>query len=188
MKRDLPLLNSVSVAKPCSANWNEMSGDDKKRFCGHCQKHVHNLSAMSGKEAENLLGNSPNLCVRYSTDSNRKPMTRWQLRRKNARSWLGALLAVLVSGPYGCEESPGDVMGDMATTGKVAVQPPVDPKKSPPTTPSGQDPKVKVIPGGNPEVIMGAVAVDPPQVEMGEIASNEIMGRRAPSKDRPEPK
>ena len=48
-------LDQISIAAPCSANWNEMSGDDRARFCGLCKKHVYNISAMSRMEAEALI-------------------------------------------------------------------------------------------------------------------------------------
>ena len=40
------------INRPCSANWEEMRGDDKRRFCDHCQKYVHNVSAMNRAERE----------------------------------------------------------------------------------------------------------------------------------------
>ena len=64
-KYDSPLDN-IRVASPCPANWNEMSGDERKRFCGECKLHVYNLSGMTRYDAENLLRLSEGrLCVRY---------------------------------------------------------------------------------------------------------------------------
>lgn len=54
-KRNLPLLDMAYVASPCKADWNEMAGDDRTRFCGLCNKNVHNLSAMSFEDAEAFL-------------------------------------------------------------------------------------------------------------------------------------
>jgi hypothetical protein len=48
-------LDSVRIASPCKADWNEMAGDDRVRFCGTCAKNVYNLSAMTREEAERLL-------------------------------------------------------------------------------------------------------------------------------------
>ena len=39
------------VPKPCHAKWTAMSGDERKRFCSECGKHVFNLSAMTQREA-----------------------------------------------------------------------------------------------------------------------------------------
>lgn len=65
MRYDSPLAN-VKVASPCSADWEQMAGDDRKRFCGDCKLHVYNLSGMTTYDAENLLRLSEGrLCVRY---------------------------------------------------------------------------------------------------------------------------
>jgi hypothetical protein len=59
-------LNNIKVASPCPANWDEMYGDNKKRYCGECKLNVYNLSGMSKDEAENLIMNSEGrLCVRF---------------------------------------------------------------------------------------------------------------------------
>jgi hypothetical protein len=59
-------LGSVRVASPCPANWDEMIGDGRKRYCGDCKLNVYNLSGMTRNDAEDLLRNSEGrLCVRY---------------------------------------------------------------------------------------------------------------------------
>src|SRR6185295_3367175 len=64
-KFDSPL-NNVQVASPCPTDWDEMYGDDRKRFCGECKLNVYNLSDMGRQEAENLLLSSEGrLCVRF---------------------------------------------------------------------------------------------------------------------------
>ncbi len=59
-------LNDIQIASPCSADWNEMYGDDRKRFCGECKLNVYNLSGMTRGEAERLVTNAEGrLCVRF---------------------------------------------------------------------------------------------------------------------------
>lgn len=59
-------LDNIRVASPCSANWDEMFGDDRKRFCGDCKLNVYNLSNMTRRQAENLIISSEGrLCVRF---------------------------------------------------------------------------------------------------------------------------
>jgi len=59
-------LNNIKIASPCSANWDEMFGNERKRFCGECKLNVYNLSGMTKYDAENLLMVSEGrLCVRY---------------------------------------------------------------------------------------------------------------------------
>ncbi len=66
MKRNLRILDRVQVKSPCTEDWNEMVGNDEVRFCSHCSQHVHNLSAMTRREAEELvLKSNGNLCIRY---------------------------------------------------------------------------------------------------------------------------
>jgi hypothetical protein len=48
-------LDAVRVASPCKADWDAMQGDDRQRFCGQCEKHVYNLSAMTRAEAEDFV-------------------------------------------------------------------------------------------------------------------------------------
>ena len=54
------------ITKPCTADWDQMRGDDQRRFCEHCQKHVHNVSAMSQRERADFAkaSNEP-ACVTY---------------------------------------------------------------------------------------------------------------------------
>jgi hypothetical protein len=66
-RRRLPLLDQVKVASPCPAKWDDMVGDDRKRFCLSCDKHVFNISALSREDAEQFLQENAGgeVCVRY---------------------------------------------------------------------------------------------------------------------------
>jgi ankyrin repeat protein len=60
------LLDKIEVKSPCSENWDEMTGNEKVRFCSHCAKDVNNISTMTRKEAAKLVRKSNgNLCIRY---------------------------------------------------------------------------------------------------------------------------
>ncbi|MEZ4320122.1 MAG: hypothetical protein R3F61_21765 [Myxococcota bacterium] len=56
------------VKEPCSADWNGMSGTEARRFCDHCDKHVHDLSLYTEEEAQALLA-TPGVCARFRTDA-----------------------------------------------------------------------------------------------------------------------
>ncbi|HSE21710.1 MAG TPA: hypothetical protein VLB68_08615, partial [Pyrinomonadaceae bacterium] len=59
-------LNNVRVASPCPADWDQMLGNDRSRFCGQCNLNVYNLSAMSRSEAEDFIAKSEGrVCIRY---------------------------------------------------------------------------------------------------------------------------
>lgn len=58
-------LNQIKIASPCSADWNEMRGDNRQRYCSECKLNVYNLSEMTQREAENLLFEKEGkMCVR----------------------------------------------------------------------------------------------------------------------------
>src|SRR5689334_15547988 len=70
-------LDSVAVASPCAADWNQMRGDDRVRFCGQCQLHVYNLSDMSRREAETLINtHEGRLCGRFFRRADGTVLTR----------------------------------------------------------------------------------------------------------------
>ena len=59
-------LDNIRVSSPCAANWDEMLGTERKRYCGDCKLNVYNLSDMTRVEAERLLNESEGrLCVQY---------------------------------------------------------------------------------------------------------------------------
>jgi Carboxypeptidase regulatory-like domain len=59
-------LDKIDVKTPCHESWDEMSGNETVRFCSHCEKSVHDISAMTRQKAEKLVKKSNgNLCVRY---------------------------------------------------------------------------------------------------------------------------
>lgn len=63
----LPLLDSVRIASPCPARWEDMTGDERVRHCAQCDLDVHNLSAMTRVEAEGVLQGLANgrMCARF---------------------------------------------------------------------------------------------------------------------------
>lgn len=101
-KYDSPLTN-LKIASPCSADWNEMAGDERKRFCGDCKLNVYNLSGMTGYDAENLLRNAEGrLCVRYFQRSDGTILTQecpvgWAKIRQKLSVSATALFSILFS-------------------------------------------------------------------------------------------
>ena len=56
----------LRVHEPCTEPWGSMAGDDRRRFCGRCSLHVHDLSAMREEAVMKLIaGPDPHLCIRY---------------------------------------------------------------------------------------------------------------------------
>jgi hypothetical protein len=102
-------LDRLSIASPCSADWNQMQGDERRRFCSSCSLHVHDLSRMTTDEAMSLLqqAGQGRVCVRFFRRSDGKVLTRdcpvglrQKLRRMAARA--AALWLLLCSGLAAC--------------------------------------------------------------------------------------
>ena len=103
-------LDDVRVASPCKADWNEMYGDERRRFCGDCKLNVYNLSGMSRKEAERLVTNSEGrLCIRFFRRRDGSILTAdcpvgWARVKAKTRHHLTAalsMLSALFSGTFG---------------------------------------------------------------------------------------
>ena len=98
MKAEPPPLR---VAKPCPKDWNAMTGDDKRRFCEHCNLHVHNLSGMSAKERERLIASTGGrVCITYELHPDGTMLTpkrwSWLLRPLQRIRWsVAAVLATI---------------------------------------------------------------------------------------------
>jgi hypothetical protein len=103
--------DDVAIPKPCHADWEEMTGDERSRYCGSCSKSVHDLSAMTRHEALRLLDAgagdpASSLCVRYRSDARgelrfaaeRVPATAPVLQARGARQLQAAALLVLATG------------------------------------------------------------------------------------------
>ena len=96
-------LDNIKIASPCSQDWNEMIGTERKRFCGECKLNVYNLSGMTRSEAQTLLLNSEGrLCVRFYKRADGTILTEdcpvgWQaIKRRVSRT--AAAFASLVFG------------------------------------------------------------------------------------------
>ncbi|HET9993348.1 MAG TPA: hypothetical protein VFQ65_32655 [Kofleriaceae bacterium] len=62
----LPILDNIRVASPCTADWKQMTGDERARHCNKCDKQVFDLSEMTRAEAEALIiEKNGKLCARY---------------------------------------------------------------------------------------------------------------------------
>jgi len=106
MNRFTSPLDNIRVTSPCSANWNEMYGNERKRFCGDCKLNVYNLSDMTRQEAENLIVSSEGrLCVRFFRRTDGTILTKncpvgWQAVKRRV-SRVGAAAFSILAGFFG---------------------------------------------------------------------------------------
>ncbi len=70
-------LDRVRIAAPCSADWDQMIGTDRVRFCAQCSLNVYNLSSMTRNDAESFIArNEGRLCVRFYRRADGSILTR----------------------------------------------------------------------------------------------------------------
>ena len=77
MTRHQDPLKHLRIASPCTADWEGMVGDERRRFCGQCELHVYNLSGLTRREAEDLITRAEGrLCLRFYRRADGTVLTR----------------------------------------------------------------------------------------------------------------
>lgn len=108
----------MRIRQPCSADWNAMIGDEIRRFCPACSKHVTNIDALDDAAFAALVAEGA-VCVRGRGDR-----SGFLLR---AAALLGATAAVAGAGSVAwgeptaasaarAETAPDDKAGDATMT------------------------------------------------------------------------
>ena len=79
-----------SIRSPCLKQWEEMQGNNRARYCTHCQLHVQNLSAMSRRDIAHTLSGAHDrqVCITYMRNSDGSMVTRAALLRERLRTLL----------------------------------------------------------------------------------------------------
>ncbi len=139
-------LDNVRVAAPCNADWEQMIGNERARFCAQCNLNVYNLSSMTKSEAESFIArNEGSVCVRFyrrrdgSIITDNCPVGLRAIRRRMsylARAVASAVLGFctgigvfeVLSG-FAVSDDPArlHVMGQIAITPDMFPDPPVVP-------------------------------------------------------------
>ena len=139
-------LEVLRIETPCPADWAAMVGDDRRRFCQGCKKHVHDLSAMPRAEAERLVCESAgDLCIRMTLEADGRVVTvdyesAAAGHRRGWRYWTGvglagALVAGLLHGWHARVTTSTVMMGGPMPVGRatlgVMICPPIAPAGTP---------------------------------------------------------
>ena len=94
-------LDNIRIAVPCGADWNEMRGNDRMRFCGECKLNVYNLSGLTQNEAENLLmASEGRVCMRVFKRSDGTVITKdcpvgWEKMKRRVSRTATAVFALI---------------------------------------------------------------------------------------------
>ena len=77
MTKPASSLDLIQIASPCPVAWEDMAGDERRRYCGACKLHVYNLSAMSRQEAETFVAKAEGrTCIRMFRRADGTVLTR----------------------------------------------------------------------------------------------------------------
>ncbi len=58
-------IQAMRVAKPCSASWEAMTGDERSRMCSQCSIRVYNIEEMTASEVRDFVfTNEGRTCIR----------------------------------------------------------------------------------------------------------------------------
>lgn len=189
-------LDDIQVAAPCPADWNDMVGSDKVRFCASCQKNVFNLSGMKRDEAIELLrATEGRVCVRFFRRADGTVLTEdcpvgvaLLLRRAKRATYvaaavsLGAVAALLaaLAGPFGGARKACQRIDEVKQSIEAVTPAPVPPPEPMMGVPPPPPPMLGevAVPPPEPRVIMGK-PVAPPREVKGDVAPSirEIKGK-----------
>lgn len=133
MPTPLPLLDSITIAAPCPASWDEMDGDERVRFCSLCQQSVYDVSAMTRAEATALIERmTGRLCLRMFRRSDGRVMTRdcpvgvWRAARRRVAAVVGGwmFLALVAFGWFTSRAGAMKIAREQVRQVKAWIDPP----------------------------------------------------------------
>ena len=176
-------LESLRIATPCKADWDEMSGSERVRFCGQCEKNVYNVSAMSRDEAEALVQDKEGrVCLRLYRRSDGTVITSdcpvgVRRQRLGARVWAtisgAATSAALLLGLLS-----GRARADLAV---AAVKQPAPHTQRPMTMGEPVAPVAPPKPAKPPQHLMGKIAMPEPAPKKKTPEPEALMGDVSPN-------
>jgi hypothetical protein len=103
MKNSMVSIDHIKIASPCPANWDEMKGDARARFCSQCNLNVYNLSEMTRQEATAFVSKAEGrVCVKFYQREDGTMMTKdcpvgLKLFRQRVRGISKTVLASVMS-------------------------------------------------------------------------------------------
>jgi hypothetical protein len=119
-RKTLPF--QLDIAEPCHEQWSTMSGSASQRFCGSCQKHVHNLAAMTPTEIEReVIRTGGRLCGRITRREDGSMVTVEERSQSPVGVGAGFLLASTLSLGTAAAQAPAPADYRATITGKIVT-------------------------------------------------------------------
>ena len=102
MPKSVRSFDRINIPAPCDADWDSMIGNDRVRFCEHCDLRVTDLSAMTRGQAMDFVARAEGrVCVRFIQKPNGGVLTRtmperlYRIHRRVSRVAASAFTATL---------------------------------------------------------------------------------------------
>lgn len=175
------MMKRTSLASPCSARWDEMTGDEKARHCSQCKLDVLNAESMTDEEVTQAIMSlvaGKRVCMRIFRRADGTILTKdcpigarkIKERLRTAAGWLAGGLSILLASAAAAQSKGGDC----------------DPKKKEkplwhsqvtadaPAAANGKPPAGEDVSGAKPRLnipVPGQIA--PPQYSDEEVAKGE---------------
>lgn len=113
----------LQVANPCSESWNEMTLEQKGRFCSSCSKSVVDFTRMNDREVVQFISNNKaSTCGRFNHNQlNRNLVHLIQAQNRNSISEYSKLLIGLLAGTLTFSQLQGQTQVPSEAT--VSVEP-----------------------------------------------------------------
>ncbi len=115
----------ISIPKPCNENWENMSAEEKGRFCSVCSKTVIDFTSSTNEEISNYflnIGSSNKVCGRFkvnqlSSFSVQIPLSVFSQKMTFQKAFFLSLFIVMGTSLLSCK----DVNNQTYTLGKISV-------------------------------------------------------------------
>lgn len=86
----------LRIPSPCEMDWDSMLGNDRVRFCEHCQLSVHNIDFASRKQIRRLIARSGDrLCINYRQPASPSTPVLYKIGRRTSMIAASAFSATL---------------------------------------------------------------------------------------------
>jgi len=176
MARFRNTLNHVRIAAPCPADWDQMLGNERVRFCSQCSLNVYNLSGMTRADAESLIARTEGrLCVRFYRRSDGSIIT------KDCPVGLRAIRRRMSNIARAISSAVMGLLAGLGVYGVVSSVPPITPQRTMGVIARDMDPpEVELVQGG----IGRPVEPRTPGIEIGRMRVKPIRPRPDPGQSR----
>jgi hypothetical protein len=106
----------IEIKNPCPVDFHAMPVEGRARYCAHCDRHVHDLSAMRSDEVADLIcQNAGQLCVRFEQAADGQIVT-LDYARPTPRRWTWEWLVLSVLAIFGAGALDAWMIGPKTTT------------------------------------------------------------------------